>query len=240
MSSKRLRSAAAKVAKAAKRQTKLVDAAGGRCGDDGAGDEQRGQARPRRAGGASRAGRNGVTKEMYKDLRVTALYAAVAKEKEAAVRFLLDRGANPSLADSTGGTPLMAAAVKGCQADHAAADGGEGRHSTPWTRRTGGTAFHYACFYNQPDCAEALVRAGCDTSLRTKDGMTGREHSREGQHGGAGAAERWRRMERMGKHAGFEDETGKPCARSSGGAAKDGDQDELSRLLDGGHATSTR
>ena len=37
------------------------------------------------------------------------------------------------------------------------------------------TAFHRACCYNQPDCAEALARAGCDVGLKDSDGQTGRE-----------------------------------------------------------------
>ena len=35
---------------------------------------------------------------------------------------------------------------------------------------TGDTAFHYTCFHDQPDCAEALVRAGCDTTVRSNNG----------------------------------------------------------------------
>jgi ankyrin repeat protein len=41
--------------------------------------------------------------------------------------------------------------------------------------RTGFTAFHYACFGNQSDCAEALVHAGCDVGLKDGEGMTGGE-----------------------------------------------------------------
>ena len=40
---------------------------------------------------------------------------------------------------------------------------------------TGGTAFHLACYHNQPECAEALARAGCDVGLKDKSGFTGRE-----------------------------------------------------------------
>ena len=45
---------------------------------------------------------------------------------------------------------------------------------------SGSTAFHHACGNNQcgnnqADCAEALIRAGCDVGLKTKDGQTGRE-----------------------------------------------------------------
>jgi hypothetical protein len=39
---------------------------------------------------------------------------------------------------------------------------------------TGGTAFHSACFSNQPECAEALARAGCDVGRKDRHGETGR------------------------------------------------------------------
>ena len=40
---------------------------------------------------------------------------------------------------------------------------------------SGFTAFHYACFRNKVECAEALVRVGCDVGLKTIKGLTGRE-----------------------------------------------------------------
>ena len=43
-------------------------------------------------------------------LRLTALHAAMAHNQQAAAQLLLDRGADPSLASSTGWTPLMTAA----------------------------------------------------------------------------------------------------------------------------------
>ena len=94
MSSKK----AARAAKAAKRLSKLADAAQ-------AGDVET-MARVMSSGPkldldalVARDGWVGVaTKEDLPDLRVTALYAAVDSKKEAAVRFLLDRGANPTLA----------------------------------------------------------------------------------------------------------------------------------------------
>jgi ankyrin repeat protein len=39
----------------------------------------------------------------------------------------------------------------------------------------GCTAFHYACLCNQAECAEALVRAGCDVGIKDTKGRTGRE-----------------------------------------------------------------
>ena len=39
----------------------------------------------------------------------------------------------------------------------------------------GFTAFHCTCYSNQPDCAEVLVRAGCDIRIKDGEGSTGRE-----------------------------------------------------------------
>ena len=40
---------------------------------------------------------------------------------------------------------------------------------------TGGTAFHFACINQHPDCAEALWRAGCDIDAKCREGSTGLE-----------------------------------------------------------------
>ena len=110
-----------------------------------------------------------------------ALCTAVAYGQEAAVRFLLDRGANPNLPTSNGYTPLMGASLEGylplmrllmeAKANVDVVQPG-----------TGGTAFHATCIRNRPDCAEALVRAGCDTSIRDTAGITGRDAAKEQGH----------------------------------------------------------
>ena len=46
----------------------------------------------------------------------------------------------------------------------------------------GATAFLLACASNQPECAEALVRAGCDVGIRSSNGMTGRQIAEECGH----------------------------------------------------------
>ena len=106
-------------------------------------------------------------------IHTTGLIQAVGRGDEARARELLERGASPSLAASNGGTPLMHAAGRGLlpivrlllefRADLNAA-----RPATGWT------AFHYACAQGQPECAAALVRAGCGMS-RTVSGETGVE-----------------------------------------------------------------
>jgi ankyrin repeat protein len=105
----------------------------------------------------------------------TALGEAAAKGQLEAARLLLDAGADPSLADGDGSTPLMAAAGEGqlevlrlLLARCAAVDAVDGRD-------LGWTAFHTACYHGQPECAEALARAGCDVGLKNSDGRTGRE-----------------------------------------------------------------
>ena len=95
-----------------------------------------------------------------------------------AARLLLDAGADPSRADGAGTTPLMMAAITNV----AAVDGQLellrlllGRGAAIDAVRDGHTAFHLACMNGQPECAEALARAGCDVRLKTKGGRTGRE-----------------------------------------------------------------
>eukprot|EP01045_Picozoa_sp_COSAG04_P021548 COSAG04_NODE_2330_length_4324_cov_2.131124_6_plen_417_part_00 len=91
----------------------------------------------------------------------------------ASVRLLPDRWADPSLARSDGITPLMAAA-----------------DSLPLLRpliesadsADESTTFHYVCDLGNVDCAEALVRASCDTSIRTASGETGRDVAQRQSH----------------------------------------------------------
>jgi ankyrin repeat protein len=93
---------------------------------------------------------------------------------EQMAQLLLEGGADPDLVDSDGSTPLMAAALHGrlgvlrlLLERGAALDTILGHHDYGWT------AFHAACFKNQPDCVEALVLAGCDISVKCLDGRTG-------------------------------------------------------------------
>ena len=56
-------------------------------------------------------------------------------------------------------------------------------------------AFHLACINNQPDCAEALARAGCDVGIKSKSGWTGREGAEA--RGSKDAARRLRALARQ-------------------------------------------
>jgi hypothetical protein len=119
----------------------------------------------------------------------TPLCATAARGHLEVARLLLlaTPGADPNLVTGKGDTPLMNAAGNGhlvvlrlLLARGAALDTAHLAHGT--------TAFHYACFYNQPDCAEALARAGCDPRIKDDDGEMARPHGGAARpHGGGGA-----------------------------------------------------
>jgi ankyrin repeat protein len=104
----------------------------------------------------------------------TALVAAAHCGQLEVARLLMDGGADPSRPTGDGDTPLMLAAGHGrlevlqlLLARGANLDMAHGMQGT--------TAFHFACFGNQPDCVAALVLAGCDVGLKDSGGETGRE-----------------------------------------------------------------
>jgi hypothetical protein len=111
----------------------------------------------------------------------TALIAAANRGQLDAVRLLLDRGADPSLADSDGDTPLMTAAGSG-QAGVVRELAARRADLDAAHPLTGFTAFHGACGVNQPECAAALVELGCDTAIRDKYGRTGKQMAENLDH----------------------------------------------------------
>jgi ankyrin repeat protein len=172
----------------------------------------------------------------------TALCEVAAHGRLEAVRLLLDGGADASLADGDGFTPLMQAAFNGhlevlrlLLARGAAVDA-----ASPGIRRT---AFHAACGNNQAECAEALVRAGCDVGLKAIDGVTGRELAEGRGHAAvvgrlrAVVAEQLRAAQAAGPAP-----TPEPAAVSGDGgavhqlvtAAAEGDGAAVARLLGAG------
>ena len=89
-------------------------------------------------------------------------------------QLLLDHNADPNLWDSSGlGPPLMLAAKQGFVAmvELLIKRGADIDAVHP----EGGTALHFACLYNQPDCAAALVRNGCNASIKDEYGKTGKQ-----------------------------------------------------------------
>jgi hypothetical protein len=63
--------------------------------------------------------------------------------------------------------------------------------------RQGCTAFHAACFNNQPECVEALARAGCDVGIKDTNGETGRQIAERYGHTAVLERLRARRLERL-------------------------------------------
>jgi hypothetical protein len=105
----------------------------------------------------------------------TALVDAASRGQLDAVRLLLDRGADPSLVDSDGFTPLMDAAGKGHAAAVVRELAARGVDLDTAQPETGCTAFHFACYYDRPECAAALVDLGCNTAIRNKYEATGKQ-----------------------------------------------------------------
>jgi ankyrin repeat protein len=124
-----------------------------------------------------------------KVVHVTALWEAAAHGHLEVARLLLDGGADPSLADGYGLTPLMRATFYG-HLEVLRLLLGRGAAVDAVDPVAGVTAFHCACRNNQAECAEELARAGCDVGLKDKSGMTGRERAEEMGHAAvaAGAA----------------------------------------------------
>jgi ankyrin repeat protein len=104
----------------------------------------------------------------------SALFAAARYGRLEAARLLLEAGADPSLADGDGATPLMVAASYG-QLEVLRLLLRWGAVVDAVSPGNGGTAFHHACGSNQAECAEELARAGCDVGLKENNGHTGRE-----------------------------------------------------------------
>jgi ankyrin repeat protein len=112
----------------------------------------------------------------------TALCVAVARGRLEVVRLLLEAGADPSFAASDGETPLIIALGVHGQLEVLRLLLERGAAVDAVKPATGGTAFHSACNSNQPDCVEALVRAGCDVGIKDQRGETGLEIAAQRGH----------------------------------------------------------
>jgi ankyrin repeat protein len=96
------------------------------------------------------------------------------------MQLLLDRGADQTLTDTAGITPLMAAIRHSDQCGHLAVLALLLEHNTVHqeiNKRTGAgwTAFHFACSGTISGCVDLLVRAGCDTTILECKGYTGQQ-----------------------------------------------------------------
>jgi hypothetical protein len=110
----------------------------------------------------------------------TALAAAAVNGQLEAARLLLEGGADPSMVNGAGASPLMCAATTGqLEVLRLLLQWGAAVDAVEPSR--GLTAFHFACGNNNPRCAEALARAGCNVGLKHNNGCTGRQTAeREG------------------------------------------------------------
>jgi ankyrin repeat protein len=107
-------------------------------------------------------------------VQTTALCVAAEGGRLEAARLLLEAGADPSRVGGDGTTPLIFAVLNG-QLEVLRLLLARGAAMDTVHSGTGSTAFHHACSCNLPECAEVLVRAGCDVGLKDISGQTGRE-----------------------------------------------------------------
>ena len=104
--------------------------------------------------------------------RKTALAAATAHNKLNMARLLLEKGANPNLVSTTGVTPLMEASAQGyLSLVRLLVEHNADVHVVDPVNGT--VAFHWACANGHAECVECLVRAGCDKSVRARNGKSG-------------------------------------------------------------------
>eukprot|EP01046_Picozoa_sp_COSAG06_P026679 COSAG06_NODE_2308_length_7109_cov_7.230385_4_plen_697_part_00 len=122
------------------------------------------------------------TRETGEKVKTTALYEAVANEQHAAVELLLEHKANPNLPTSLGNTPLMEAAARGHLLILRTLLDRKDIVIDAVNTDSGCTAFHWACGNGNADCAVELARRGCDMTLRTKDGETGKDIAEHLKH----------------------------------------------------------
>ena len=95
------------------------------------------------------------------------------------VRLLLARGADPTLADGEGCTPLMGACLEG----HVGVIRSlltDGRSPINAEEHRRHTALFYAVGYGHAEAARLLLRAGADPTISNEDGDTALSRARQG------------------------------------------------------------
>jgi ankyrin repeat protein len=116
---------------------------------------------------------------------ITPLMVAAVNGRVDLAQLLLDAGADPSRADGDGTTPLMASVAHGHLGESCAVLRlllARGAVVDAVNTGTRGTAFHAACYNNEPECAEALAWAGCDGGLKDSNGSPGRQLAEQAGH----------------------------------------------------------
>lgn len=100
----------------------------------------------------------------------TVLMTFVWKQREDVVKALLERGADPKLADADGDTALHGAAQRGNPklAEMLLAKGANPNAKN----KVGGTPLMWAGTYGHQDVARVLLEKGADATLKDEDGMT--------------------------------------------------------------------
>ena len=100
----------------------------------------------------------------------TALLLACENRQEEAVQVLLEAGSNPNIRDNYGFTSLMVAVVRGCRKKiiRAIID----RFADVNVTLESSSALMMACCERREDAIRVLLKAGADTNIARKDGLT--------------------------------------------------------------------
>ena len=172
----------------AESSAKLVEAAkAGKCGDMqrllGSATLSAAERKERQKQGAVDADANALVPppKLREGWARTPLLEAVFHNQLEAVVLLLESRADPSLADGSTWTPLIAAAEQGLLPvmrkliQAGAALGLDRSWLDALDEDIGCTAFHYAGIMGHRDCTDALLRAGCSAEMQSEDGTEGLE-----------------------------------------------------------------
>jgi uncharacterized protein len=116
----------------------------------------------------------------------TVLYVAIARGDEALVKKLIDRGANPNIADSAGSLPLVEAVVDSdASANIVKMLLENGAEVNKTEKENGATALIFAAQNKEissnlrKGIVELLIEQGADTKIKEKDGKTALDWAKE-------------------------------------------------------------
>jgi ankyrin repeat protein len=124
---------------------------------------------------------NCSTHDKSTPLHILAKFVPASKENSSLLRIFLQAGADPSLTDIDGCTPLHYCAATG-KAYWCEVLLKQDRVDIAQTDATGATPLHYACQYVQNRTAKLLIEHGSNVRARNKEGFTPLEvlyHTRE-------------------------------------------------------------